>query len=137
MLYALATDLKSNYYDSHITLHYSLHAAENRDFVMPINNLYEFKDMVGILKTIGDITEEKVCLGVLLFNDFRPKNSSKAISTNINSLKNLLDLIDIKHFRFSFCEYNHSKDLGESNLFPMHDAQKINDFFKNAGYETK
>ncbi len=137
MLYNLATDLKYNYYDSHITLHYSLHAAENRDFIMPINNMYGFKDIVEILKNIGDITEEKVCLGVLLFNEFRPKNSLKTISTSIDSLKSLLDIIDTEHFRFSFCEYNTSEDLGEANLYPMHEAQKINNFFVNAGYETK
>lgn len=137
MLYALASDLKNNYYDSRITLHYSLHAAKNRELIMPINKYYKFEDMIDILKYISYISKEKVCLGILLFNEFCPKNSSEIFSTNISDLKSLFDLIDVENFRFSFCEYNDSAELGKSSIFSNEDANNINDLFRTEGYDTK
>ncbi len=137
MLYAVESDLKNDFYDSRITIHYSLHAVKNRSLLMPIDKLYKFEDSVETLKNISNITKEKICLGVILFKNFKPKNITEEFSTDINTLKEILNLIDTDHFRFSFCEYNESMDVGMSKTFPTEEAEKINEYFKNNGYETK
>lgn len=137
MLQGVESDLKNGFYDSKITIHYSLHAGNNRSLIMPINNFYKFEDSVQTLKNISDITKEKVCLGVILFKNFRAKNTKEDFSTDISNIKEVLKFTDIDHFRFSFCEYNESSDVGTADLFPFNEAENINNYFRNLGYETK
>ncbi len=137
MLYAIQSDLVSNFFDSKITLHYSLHALKNRSDIMPINLLYPYESILKELKKISEITKDRVCLGVLLFNKFKPNYFDKEFTTKLEDIKEIFKIIDSEHFRFSFCEYNSSIDIGSNEEFLQEEAYRICDYVKSRGYESK
>jgi len=137
MLHAIKKDIESNYFDSKITMHFSLHATRNRNDLMPINTLYPYENVIQELEKISKISGEKVCLGVLLFNQFKTNSSSLEHTTNLEELEDVLSIANPKHFRFSFCEYNNSLDVGTSQIFSENEAYKICEYTRSKGYEAK
>ncbi len=137
VLYNIKTDLQANYYDSRITTHYSLHATKNRSDIMPINKLYSYEHAMKVLKDISVISEEKICLGMLLLKNFKGNNSKTVYSTSIDEIEHIFKFIDPEHFRFSFCEYNSSEDIGVADEFPETEAHQIYNYARMKGYESK
>lgn len=126
-----------DYYTEKVTLHFSLHATELRDTIMPIDYIYPFRDSIDAMSDIVEITGEKPCIGILLFNHFRPKNSNAEYSNSIEVIKNIISVLDPKRFRLSFCEYNSSDEIGSSMIFPPEEAQYILDAAVASGFEAK
>ena len=77
MINAVCDDMERGYFASRVTMHFSLHATHERDEIMPINKIYPYQDIIKRLKKFSDLTDEKVCIGVLLFNEFKGKKQNK------------------------------------------------------------
>lgn len=138
MLLALAHDLKTNYFETRVTVHYSLHGTQWRSKVMPINTMYPYEGSMELLKKISEIIGEKVCLGVLLLNDFHTDLTNESYKTRKEDFDILLNLLDNQHFRFSLCEYNSIDDEGEvSDVYPEKQAQELLDYIRKRGFEGK
>lgn len=137
MIYAVTNDIKNHYFDSKITLHYSLHSTTARDKLMPINRKYPYQDVLNALRGFSTLTGEKVCIGFLLLNDFSCKNSNFTYTTSVDDIDILLDTIESENFRISLCEYNSSTDVGNCKLFSCEKAKEILQYIKDRGYEVK
>lgn len=137
MVHAIQTDIASDYFKSRITMHFSLHATKDREKIMPIDVLYPFAAVISQLRKLSEVSGEKICLGFLLFNKFVPKDFSFEHTTQLEDLDKILSIADAEHFRFSFCEYNGSPEIGTSQDFPEHEANRICEYARSKGYESK
>ncbi len=137
MIDSLHFDLQNNYFNSRITVHYSLHNVSDRAVVMPIETMYGYKDAIAKLGQISCLTNEKICLGLLLFNNFRPMKSDSIIKTTIDDLLPQLSMLPPEKFRFSLSEFNKSEDLGIADVFSEEEAIELKEALIKEGYETK
>lgn len=133
---AFKDDLK-DFFTERVTLHFSLHAAENRDKIMPINKLYHYDEIISILNDIYDISGEKPCVGIMLFEKFRPKNKEYEYSNSYDTVKKILSELNPQKCRLSFCEYNESDDIGTSEVYPLNNAIKLIRLADELGFESK
>lgn len=137
MLDALTDDLINGFFDSKITLHFSLHNITARNGLMPINQIYPIENVIKKLIKISEITEEKVCIGVLLLNNFVPKGGRESYSINKKEIERIVSLFNKDYFRFSFCEFNKSIEIGKADEFLENDANRLCDYVSNLGYDVK
>ncbi len=126
-----------DYYTEKVTLHFSLHATEGRDTIMPIDSVFSFHDSIDEMSDIVDITGEKPCIGILLFNHFCPKGRNIEYTNSIEVIKNIMGVLDPQKFRLSFCEYNSSEEIGTSLIYPSEEAQHVLDIAIASGFEAK
>lgn len=134
---ALTNDLANHFFDSRVTVHFSLHTIDNRDELLPINKIYPYNEVIDRLKKIHSITGEKICVGILLFNEFKPTNASFCHTTTEDGFLTILEKLDSKSFRLSLCEYNSSSELGEGDTMSAEQALKLYSIALDKGYETK
>lgn len=133
---AYKDDVK-HFFTERVTVHYSLHAMEKRDMLMNINKLYPYREVIHQMDEVFDITHEKVCIGIMLFWNFKAKGCDVDYSTTIKSIKPIMDLLDPKRYRLSFCEYNPSEDVGTSDIYPQEEAERLMSVVKARGFEAK
>lgn len=135
MIEGYKKDIKMGYFESKVTLHYSLHAALNRNDIMPINHIYPYQSVLSELSDIYTLTGEKPCIGIILFKNFSCDN--KSYSNDIDAINNILNEIDPEVFRISLCEFNNSGDLGKSDSFTKEECEEMLNIAKNKGFEAK
>ena len=133
----LADDLESGYFNSRVTLHFSLHSLTNRTTVMPIERVYSYKKLIPLMERISRAEGEKISLGYMLFKDYIPRNKKGIISTRLEDFRNLCQIFNPEFFRFSLCEFNNTEELGEANKYPSEDANELLKFLESIGYDTK
>ena len=137
MILSLKDDIKNNFFNEKVTLHFSLHAVSNRDQLMPIEKKYPCLDVIECMQDFVDICGEKPCIGILLFNDFQPNGRNFNYTTELNEIKKILSHINPRKFRLSFCEFNDSVDVCKSSKYNYEKAIEILDYAKDSGYEAK
>lgn len=137
MVDALADDLGRKYFDSRVTLHFSLHNITYRNDLMPINQIYSYESIINKLIKISEITGEKICIGILLLKNFIPKGYTKSYTMNEEEVMKIISMFDKTFFRFSFCEFNESDDVGESDIYDEKEAIVLCDLVKSRGYDAK
>ena len=137
MIPALVKDLETQYFDSRVTIHFSLHSTVYRDKLMPINLVYPYEEIIKKLEYFYLIAQEKPCIGVLLFENFSPKKEGYKITTNEYNFNDLLSKLDPKIFRLSLCEYNASLDLGESDVKSEVESKQLLSIAIKKGFEAK
>lgn len=58
---ALTEDLKNSVFKNKITIHLSLHEIdEKRNELMPINNIYDYQEVIACCKKLYQVTNEKI-----------------------------------------------------------------------------
>ena len=138
MLWAFEHDLETHYFESRVTIHYSLHGTRRRSEIMPLNKIYPYEESLKLLKRISEAAGEKTCLGVLLLNKFCLDSASGSYKTEKEDLDIVLNQIDNQYFRFSLCEYNsENDDIGIADVYPEKEAQELFDYIRNRGFEVK
>jgi len=133
---ALKDDIK-NYYTQRVTLHFSLHAAESRDLLMPIEKRWSYKESLYAMKDMYDLMGEKPCVGILLFKNFQPNSKAYSYSNELENIKKILAELDPKKYRLSFCTYNPAEDICDSALYPIEEAEQILNYAHDLGFEAK
>ena len=131
-----ADDIK-NYYSEKVTLHLSLHASNERSLLMPINTVYPLNEVISVVNTIYDINKEKPCIGIMLFNKFRPKGKEFAYTNSLENVIEILKQLDPQKCRLSFCEYNPSPELGNAEEYPSTKITQLLDYASTMGFEAK
>lgn len=126
-----------DYYTEKVTMHFSLHASNERNLIMPIDNIYSYKESLHELSDIVNLTGEKPCVGILLFNRFQPKGTSIDYSNSLNNIKAILDELNPQKIRLSFCEYNSSEDLGSAEKYPESLILEIKKMVTERNFEAK
>ena len=130
-------DLKNNAFDSRVTMHFSLHATEDRSMLMPINTKHSYKETLKLLPEIFSLTGEKPCIGIMLFRDFSPKGQNYCYSNNLITMDKIAEEIDPKTMRVSLCEYNESMDIGSSKSWNYEESMELMKVFEDRGIEVK
>lgn len=134
---ALEEDILNNFFDSDISLHFSLHGLKQRDNIMPINSLYSSEEIIKRLRLFSQKTHSKICINVLLLNKFKSKKMKESYTTTLKDIEEMIKLTDTEHFRFNLSEYNDSVDIGVSSEFIPDLANEIYNFIKDKGYDVK
>jgi adenine C2-methylase RlmN of 23S rRNA A2503 and tRNA A37 len=137
MLKLYINDINNNVFSQKTTIHFSLHRTKNRHMIMPIDNLHPYGETLSEIYRIYDITQEKPCIGILLFKKFIPRGDSKSFTTNIKTIKEILNELNPEKVRLSFCEFNSSSDLGTYEQFGEDLSNSILLLAKNKGFESK
>lgn len=72
---ALTEDLKNSVFKNKITIHLSLHEIdEKRNELMPINNIYDYQEVIACCKKLYQVTNEKIGVGILMFDKYQTKD---------------------------------------------------------------
>ncbi|MEA4855416.1 MAG: hypothetical protein AAGU21_19185 [Solidesulfovibrio sp.] len=138
MVDALICDLKNNFFeDTRVTFHYSLHATQHRTDVMPINTLYDFKDIVKRLPALQKLTGEKPCVGVLIFKDYCNRDNPQHYSTNEEEIQRMADLLDPEVCRISLCEFNPCDNIGTNAAVSPAEASRLVEKLEERGFQVK
>lgn len=135
-VYAYIDDLK-HFFTERVTFHFSLHATIHRNSLMPINYIYPYQEVIAALDRIYNISNEKPCIGIMLFQNFKPNKQEISYTSSYDLIKQILLELNPAKCRLSFCEYNESSDIGSSTVYPSYDAQKIIDLANELGFEAK
>lgn len=133
---AYKDDIRS-FFTEKVTLHFSLHATEQRSKIMPINRTYPYQDIIPILNEVYDISGEKPCIGIMLFQNFIPHNNSFEYTNSYEIIEKILSELNPKKCRLSFCEYNESADIGSAMIYSIKNANEIMKLAKKLGFEAK
>lgn len=133
---AFKEDLQ-DHYTERVTLHFSLHATKDRALLMPIDSRYSYKDVLQAMEDIFTISGEKPCIGIMLFKNFKPNYQEFSYSNDFEAIKRILSELDPKTCRLSFCEYNASDDICQSDLYLEDDAKNILHYAIEKGFDAK
>lgn len=126
-----------NYFTKPVTLHFSLHATEQRDMLMPINTLYSYKDCIEKVNEVYDVTGEKPCIGIMLFKDYKANNRDFIYTNSYQNVAKILKELNPQKCRISFCEYNGSGDLCTWGEYPEEEAKPLVKLANKMGFEAK
>lgn len=135
-IYTYIDDVE-HFFTKRVTLHFSLHATKNRDMLMPINLSYPYKDIITALDKVHDVTGEKPCVGIILFQDFMPSNRIFSYTNTYQNVAEILSELNPRKCRISLCEYNGSDDICSCGTYPEEEAKKIVQLAKDMGFEVK
>lgn len=126
-----------NYFTEKVTLHFSLHATEYRELLMPIDKRYSYGEVLTLLEDIYAISGEKPCVGIMLFRNFQPNGHTFSYSNGFEEIKQILSKLNPEKFRLSFSEYNSSDDVCRSTSYSFEESNKILSYAKEQGFEAK
>lgn len=137
MIDAYIYDISSNFFDSRVTMHFSLHGMTKRNMIMPINIIYPYQSVIKRLNSIAEISGEKPCIGILLFKNFKPLNSKDSYSNLGPEIDYILNELDPTKFRLSFCEYNGASDIGYADTVQVDEYEKVLEKSRQKGFDAK
>lgn len=126
-----------HFFTERVTLHFSLHATKQRETVMPIDRIFPYNESLSEISKIGDISNEKPCIGILLFNNFHPKGSNTVYSNSLEEVLSIIEELDSEKVRISLCEFNASPEVGDTSDYPVEEARKILESVRCCGFEAK
>ncbi|MHB8130805.1 MAG: hypothetical protein ACYDEX_17575 [Mobilitalea sp.] len=126
-----------HFFTKRVTLHFSLHATEKRDMLMPINLSYSYKDIIAALDKVFDETGEKPCVGIILFQDFMPNDRIFSYTNTYQNVAEIFSELNPEKCRISLCEYNGSDDICSCGKYPAEEAMKIVKLANDLGFEVK
>lgn len=138
MIDALCWDLKHGFFGTtRITMHFSLHANVHREYIMPIETLYPHSEVIRRLALLREISGEKPCIGILLFNNFKPKDSEYFYTNDRKNLEDIANLLNPSCHRISLCEYNVSSEIGINEYISQEHAEDLLCFYLERGFDAK
>lgn len=135
-IYNYKDDVK-NYFTERVSLHLSLHATEKRECLMPIEKKYSYKELLSAVDDVAEITGEKPCIGIMLFNQFSPKGQTLNYTNSVENILNIINELNPEKCRLSFCEYNSTEELGKAEEYSKEQANLLIEEAKNKGFEAK
>ena len=137
MIAAYKDDMKHHSFESRVTMHFSLHAIHNREFIMPINKQYSYRLSLAQLEDIFDITGEKPCIGIMLFNNYIPNGYKTSYSNDFSQLELIANELNPSKVRVSLCEFNSSADTGKSDSYTYEESMVLKSIFEERGFDVK
>lgn len=129
-------DVKT-FYSEKVTLHFSLHAANERSLIMPIDAIYPLKESIDLINSIYDVSGEKPCIGIMLFYQYCPTGKKIQYTNSPEKVIEIIRQLNPKKCRLSFCEYNSSSELGSAETYPRGDAEQLLKMVFDLGFEAK
>ncbi len=139
MLDALILDYRAGTFKHPVTVHFSLHAiAPERQHLMPIDRLYSHQRYLRRAQEIFELTDEKMAVGILLFDKFASKDQKgTAFTTTPKYLNRMLDLLDPNFHRIDLCDVNISRVVESQRQVSNESARGLRDQVRACGFEVK
>lgn len=138
MVDALIHDLEKDFFEgTRVTFHYSLHATQSRGEVMPIERIYNHKEIIKRLPRLQELTGEKPCVGVLMFKNYCNGNGPKHYSTNEEEIQRIISLLDPDVCRISLCEFNPCDNVGTNDEVTPEEAAHLVHLLEDKGFQVK
>ena len=135
-LSSLIMDRKNKVFKNRVSVHFSLHSiGEDRDRLMPINKQYDYREFIKLCKKYYQLTEEKIGVAILLFNDYRTTDAQHKFNLTEDKLVKILKELDNEIFRIDLCKLNMTS-VGRNNRWEESD-NKYCELVKNKGFEVK
>lgn len=134
---AYKDDLRNGFFKKRVTFHFSLHATNKRSFIMPIDKVYGFEQVLSSMKEIVTITGEKPCVGIMLFKNYYPRGIFDSYSNDITTMTRIAESLDPNTVRVSLCEFNSASETGTSDILNYEDSYDLLDVFLSRGFEAK
>ena len=104
---------------------------------MPIEKKYSYKELLSAVDDVAEITGEKPCIGIMLFNQFSPKGQTLNYTNSVENILNIINELNPEKCRLSFCEYNSTEELGKAEEYSKEQANLLIEEAKNKGFEAK
>jgi adenine C2-methylase RlmN of 23S rRNA A2503 and tRNA A37 len=113
---SLFLDYKNGIFVNKVTLHFSLHAIdEQRNIIMPINELYGYEDFLSKTRKIYDVSNNKVAISILMFQDFKSTHGmSKQHTTTTENIESILKKLDPAIHKIDLCLVNPTDVISKS-----------------------
>ena len=127
----------AHYFTERVTLHLSVHAAERRSELMPLNDIYSISEILKQANDVYSLTGEKTCVGVMLFWNYIATPNARPYSNTAETIIPLLERLDPDKYRLSFCEYNPSRETGHADIYPEEEAQRLLTVARERHFEAK
>lgn len=135
-IYAYQEDVKS-FFTKRVTLHFSLHATKQRSLLMPINLSYPYQKCIAAVEKAYDVSGEKPCIGIMLFNNFKPRDRDFIYTNTYQNVEQILLELNPQKCRLSFCEYNGAEDICEWEPDCRDMTEELVKLAEGMGFETK
>lgn len=133
----LLNDIKTKIFQNRVSIHFSLNAIdEDRSDIMPINNIYNFKDMIGYCKALYSVTKEKIGVSILMFDNCQLKNGINYTLTR-DKLERILAVLDNDIFRIDLCALNETSVTRHNHQLSNAMANELLEVVKQKGFEGK
>lgn len=134
---SLISDISCGCFKNKVTLHFSLHAIDSeRDVLMPVNKEYNYKKFIEYCARLRDISNEKIGVGILMFNKFRIGRGAETYTLTAEKLEQILKQLDKDIFRIDLCDVNKTSTGSQSPL-RNEDAKNLCEVFSSMGFEGK
>ncbi len=135
---AMISDILNKVFANKVTLHFSLNAVDSiRTDLMPINRIYPYENFLLKSKEYFEKIGEKIAVGILLFDNFIPRDlKTKAFSTE-KYIEQTLSILDPRIHRIDLCDVNHNKAINTQHEMSNEIANKLLDFVRDHGFEAK
>ena len=98
---------------------------------------YSYKELLSAVDDVAEITGEKPCIGIMLFNQFSPKGQTLNYTNSVENILNIINELNPEKCRLSFCEYNSTEELGKAEEYSKEQANLLIEEAKNKGFEAK
>lgn len=140
---SLIEDIKNNTFKSKVNIHFSLHAIdEDRTWLMPINEDYDYETFLGSCRELYAVTNEKIGVGVLMFKEYiPPKRAGEAsinpITLTEERLTKILEKLDPDIFRIDLSVLNKTNVTENKKTMDATEAGKLLDKAISMGFEAK
>lgn len=76
-------------------------------------------------------------MGIMLFNNFRPKGKTFSYTNSVEMVMEILKKLNPGKCRLSFCEYNSSDEIGEADEYPQELVGKLLETVREYGFEAE
>lgn len=132
----LAEDVKRGIFTYPVTVHFSLNAiGTERDELMPMNKMYDYREFLEQCKMFYNITKEKISIGLLMFSHYRV-GENKEYTLTEDKLDEILSELDSDIFRIDLCTVNKCGE-GKQKKLSNEIANKLLAKVKDRGFEGK
>ena len=134
---ALINDISQGVFKNKVTVHFSLHEIDRaRDDLMPINRDYDYSKFIQCCEQLYAVTQEKIGVGILMFNNYRIKNGSESYTLTCERLEEILKKLNRDVFRIDLCDVNQTS-TGTQNALRNEDAMALQKVLERNGFEGK
>lgn len=134
---ALTEDLKNSVFKNKITIHLSLHEIdEKRNELMPINNIYDYQEVIACCKKLYQVTNEKIGVGILMFDKYQTKDG-KSYTLTPKRLEEILSVLDNDVFRIDLCFVNNTDAGRQKHELSNEMADALFQVVLDKGFEGK
>ena len=135
---SLISDLKNGVYKNPVDIHFSLHeVGSKRQEIMPIDNLYNYKEFIRYCEMLYGVTRRKIGVGILMFNHYTPKDlNTNSFTLSGSRLRAILKSLDSDVFRIDLCAVNNTAAGRQGAMTSLEGALALQDIVKSAGFES-